>query len=62
MTSAQIQYLVLPVALLAAIPAAPGADAADVFAINRALGRGVNFGNALEAPSEGAWGMELKEE
>ena len=32
------------------------------FAQNRRLGRGVNLGNALEAPSEGAWGVYLQEE
>jgi endoglucanase len=34
----------------------------DAFAAARALGRGVNMGNALDAPSEGAWGVTLKEE
>src|SRR3954462_10448135 len=33
---------------------------ADIFAANKALGRGVNFGNALEAPNEGEWGMKLE--
>lgn len=36
--------------------------AKDIFALNRQLGRGVNFGNALEAPKEGEWGMVLQEE
>jgi endoglucanase len=27
---------------------------------NRKLGRGINLGNALEAPNEGAWGVTLK--
>jgi endoglucanase len=30
--------------------------------INRSLGRGVNLGNAMEAPSEGDWGMVVEEE
>lgn len=36
---------------------------ADVYAFeqNRKLGRGVNLGNALEAPNEGEWGMVLEE-
>jgi len=29
---------------------------------NERLGRGINLGNALEAPSLGEWGVELKEE
>lgn len=36
--------------------------AADIFAANRALGRGINLGNALEAPTEGAWGLTLEED
>lgn len=37
---------------------------ADAFAFeqNQRLARGVNLGNALEAPKEGEWGVELKEE
>lgn len=36
--------------------------AADIFAINRQLGRGVNLGNALESPNdEGEWGLRLTE-
>src|SRR5688572_4711600 len=34
----------------------------DVFAAARALGRGVNMGNALDAPNEGEWGVTIKEE
>ncbi len=34
--------------------------AADVHAANRRLGRGINLGNALEAPREGDWGVRLK--
>jgi endoglucanase len=33
----------------------------DPFKINSRLGRGVNLGNALEAPREGEWGMTLDE-
>jgi len=35
---------------------------ADAFSQNKKLGRGVNMGNMLEAPSEGEWGPVLKEE
>ncbi|OHB48757.1 MAG: endoglucanase [Planctomycetes bacterium GWF2_41_51] len=34
----------------------------DPFAQNKRLGRGINFGNALEAPKEGEWGVTLKQE
>ena len=34
----------------------------DAFHFNRLLGRGINLGNALEAPREGAWGFTLKPE
>ena len=40
----------------------PTPDAADPFAQNARLGRGVNLGNALEAPQEGGWGVTLQEE
>jgi endoglucanase len=41
----------------------PVIGAADeyAFAQNARLGRGVNFGNALEAPVEGEWGMVIEE-
>jgi endoglucanase len=34
----------------------------DAVALCRSIGRGVNLGNALEAPREGAWGFSLKAE
>ncbi len=34
----------------------------DPFKQNELLGRGVNLGNALEAPEEGQWGVTLEEE
>lgn len=33
---------------------------AETFAANQRLGRGVNLGNALEGPNEGAWGLYLQ--
>lgn len=53
--------LALPLALPAAQPTKP-APKADVFAVNKALARGVNLGNALEAPKEGEWGMKIEAE
>ncbi len=49
----------IPLAAAAADPPAPGKDAHHY---NRLLGRGINLGNALEAPSEGEWGLTLKAE
>lgn len=34
----------------------------DAFEINQILGKGMNLGNALEAPVEGDWGMVIQEE
>jgi endoglucanase len=36
--------------------------AADVFALARSIGRGINLGNGLEAPSEGAWGYTIEDD
>jgi endoglucanase len=46
-------FLTLILAVLTT--AEPPADAA-----NKALGRGINLGNALEAPKEGEWGLKLE--
>ncbi|MFN3648398.1 MAG: glycoside hydrolase family 5 protein [Armatimonadota bacterium] len=43
-------------------PAAAQPAGIDAFAYNRLLGRGINLGNALEAPKEGEWGVTLREE
>ncbi|MBA4066408.1 MAG: endoglucanase [Isosphaera sp.] len=48
--------------LVALALAAPPDPKPDVFAVNKSLGRGVNLGNALEAPKEGDWGMKLEAE
>jgi endoglucanase len=34
----------------------------DAFEMNQLLGKGINLGNALEAPEEGDWGMVIEEE
>jgi len=33
----------------------------DAFIMNQKIGRGINLGNALEAPQEGEWGVVLEE-
>ncbi|MGL4232837.1 MAG: cellulase family glycosylhydrolase [Casimicrobium sp.] len=41
----------------------PGGGASDAFAMQKKLGRGINFGNMLEAsPVEGSWGVSLSDE
>jgi endoglucanase len=52
--------LLLALGLLLAAASAYAAD--EAFDYNRRLGRGVNLGNALDAPKEGAWGVTLKED
>ena len=42
--------------------ACAAADPPNAFAINKWIGRGINIGNALEAPVEGEWGVTIKEE
>jgi len=37
-------------------------DQAKAVEMNKLLGRGINIGNALEAPKEGDWGVVIKEE
>jgi endoglucanase len=49
----------------AAVPAGsqpPNESPRDAFEANRLLGRGINLGNALEAPREGEWGITLQPE
>ena len=50
--------------LVSAANAVPNSATAkvDPFQMDKLLGRGVNLGNALEAPREGEWGVTLKEE
>lgn len=38
------------------------APAGPIFESNYRIGRGINLGNALEAPNEGEWGVTLKED
>jgi endoglucanase len=56
--SAFVLFLVSAVAC----PGEPADSAVDIHAANRKLGRGINLGNALEAPREGEWGVRLQAE
>jgi endoglucanase len=62
LTSVLLGVSVIAAACAAPAPAAPTEEPmpADIFEFNQRLGRGVNLGNALEAPSEGEWGMRLE--
>src|SRR5262249_60878224 len=51
---------ILGVALFAAASVLAFAQNDDAFHYNRLLGRGINLGNALDGPYEGAWGVTLK--
>jgi endoglucanase len=57
-TSILARLILLSLSIIAYAPAV----ADDAYEINRRLGRGVNMGNMLEAPNEGEWGVELKDE
>ena len=63
------RLLALGVLMIGAAVAAPSPDRAataadppadDIHAANARLGRGINLGNALEAPKEGEWGVTLQ--
>src|SRR5262245_41919982 len=58
----RIRTLITPFLCVAAISSASAADKNDIFADCKLISRGVNFGNALEAPNEGEWGVSLKKE
>ena len=40
----------------------PSTELLDAFEMNAKIGRGLNMGNALEAPSEGEWGIVIQDE
>ncbi len=60
----RLPCLLLALASLSGViqAADPPAPIAGAFEANRRLGRGINLGNALEAPHEGEWGLTLQAE
>lgn len=42
--------------------APPSSESLDAFEMNEKIGRGFNMGNALEAPSEGEWGVVIQDD
>ncbi len=55
----RLSLLLCSFAVLAASLRA-GEEKKDAAHYNRLLGRGINFGNSLESPREGEWGLTLK--
>src|SRR5262245_36899376 len=51
---------ILGIALFAATSTLAIAQVDGAFHYNRLLGRGINLGNALDGPQEGAWGVTLE--
>jgi len=56
------RLLLLLLAIVSTVAKAqePTASTDPAFVANQKLGRGINLGNALDAPSEGAWGITLE--
>ena len=57
-----IAILVSFVSVCAAANEPNATSVPDPFKLNQLLGRGVNLGNAFDAPTEGEWGVVLQEE
>jgi endoglucanase len=54
--------LLAAIIMIACFPAQARHKNQAAFDFAKRMGNGINFGNALDAPSEGAWGVVLKEE
>ncbi len=52
-------FLVLSLIANCSLSCLCAAETVDIFTANEKLGRGINLGNALEAPKEGEWGVTL---
>jgi len=62
--TAGLFFLLAVICVIAAWPSEAIAkkSSPNPFKQNKRLGRGINLGNALDAPSEGEWGVTLQEE
>jgi endoglucanase len=58
---AGLLMLLLLLPAMAADNSGNDTDGSKAFVRNRNIGRGMNFGNALEAPKEGEWGLTIQE-
>ena len=52
---------ILALIVFSLVDSVPAAEPSAV-EMNRLLGRGINFGNCLEAPKEGEWGLKIEKE
>ena len=59
---ATLYLLLLAAVTFQSLAAEPSDKMPDAFALCRSIGRGINLGNGLEAPSEGAWGYKIEDE
>lgn len=57
-----LRLVLLAIGLLAVVGESLAAEPDDIHQLNRRLGRGINLGNALDAPKEGEWGVTLRAE
>ena len=57
-----VVVLVLFLPTIAAAQDKSAGKATNIHQLNQRLGRGINLGNALEAPKEGEWGVTLRAE
>ena len=60
MRSTRFTLLILAISASGSFAQEPASRTDGAFAANARIGRGINLGNALDAPSEGEWGITLE--